>query len=77
MIHVRHDFATDQENIMPLTRIALRRGRPPQYRQAIMDGLYAAMRETFNRRYDLCESTVVYTTTLLTARDREDTARWT
>jgi hypothetical protein len=36
-----------------------------------------AMRETFNRRYDLCNSTVVYTTTLLTARDREDTARWT
>jgi hypothetical protein len=36
-----------------------------------------AMRETFNRRYDLCDSTVVYTTTLLTARDREDTARWT
>ena len=36
-----------------------------------------AMRETFNRRYDLCSSTVVYTTTLLTARDREDTARWT
>jgi len=37
----------------------------------------AAMRETFNRRYDLCDSTVVYTTTLLTATDREDTARWT
>ena len=36
-----------------------------------------AMRETFNRRYDLCDSTVVYTMTLLTARDREDTARWT
>jgi hypothetical protein len=36
-----------------------------------------AMRETFNRRYDLCDSTVVYTTTLLTARDREDIARWT
>jgi len=36
-----------------------------------------AMRETFNRRYDLCDTTVVYTTTLLTARDREDTARWT
>ena len=33
---------------MPLTHIALRRGKPPQYRQAIMDGLYAAMRETFN-----------------------------
>jgi hypothetical protein len=36
-----------------------------------------AMRETFNRRYDLCDSTVVYTTTLLTAQDRADTARWT
>ncbi len=36
-----------------------------------------AIRETFNRRYDLCDSTVVYTTTLLTAADREDTARWT
>ena len=33
---------------MPLSRIALRRGKPPQYRKAIMDGLYAAMRETFN-----------------------------
>ena len=33
---------------MPLTRIALRRGKPPQYRQAIMDGIYAAMRETFD-----------------------------
>jgi len=33
---------------MPHTHIALRRGKPPQYRQAIMDGLYAAMRETFN-----------------------------
>ena len=33
---------------MPLTRIALRRGKPPQYLAAIMDGVYAAMRETFN-----------------------------
>jgi len=33
---------------MPHTHIALRRGKSPQYRQAIMDGLYAAMRETFN-----------------------------
>jgi 4-oxalocrotonate tautomerase len=32
---------------MPLTRIALRRGKSPQYRQALMDGVYAAMRETF------------------------------
>ena len=33
---------------MPLTRVALRRGKPPQYLKAIMDGLYEAMRETFN-----------------------------
>lgn len=32
---------------MPLTRISLRRGKPPQYRKAIMDGVYQAMRETF------------------------------
>jgi phenylpyruvate tautomerase PptA (4-oxalocrotonate tautomerase family) len=33
---------------MPITRIALRRGKPAAYRAAIMDGVYAAMRETFN-----------------------------
>jgi 4-oxalocrotonate tautomerase len=33
---------------MPLTRIALRRGKDVQYRKAIMDGVYEAMRETFN-----------------------------
>jgi len=33
---------------VPLTRIALRRGKPPDYLKAIMDGLYAAMRETFD-----------------------------
>jgi len=33
---------------MPHTHIALRRGKPPQYRQAIMEQVYAAMRETFN-----------------------------
>jgi len=33
---------------MPLTHIALRRGKSAEYRKAIMDGLYAAMRETFN-----------------------------
>ena len=33
---------------MPLTRVSLRRGKPIAYRQAILDGLYAAMRETFN-----------------------------
>ena len=33
---------------MPLAHIALRRGKPVAYRQAILDGVYAAMRETFN-----------------------------
>lgn len=33
---------------MPLTRVSLRRGKSTAYRQAILDGLYAAMRETFN-----------------------------
>jgi 4-oxalocrotonate tautomerase len=32
---------------MPLTRIALRRGKPPEYRRAIFDQVYAALRETF------------------------------
>ena len=34
-------------------------------------------RRKLSRRYDLCDDTVVYTSTLLTANDREDTARWT
>jgi len=33
---------------MPLTRIALRRGKPAAYRKAVLEGVYAAMRETFN-----------------------------
>jgi phenylpyruvate tautomerase PptA (4-oxalocrotonate tautomerase family) len=33
---------------MPLTRIALRRGKSAEYRKAIADGVYEAMRETFN-----------------------------
>ena len=37
----------------------------------------AEVRRKLSRRYDLCDWTVVYTTTLLTAADREDTARWT
>jgi hypothetical protein len=36
-----------------------------------------AVREKLSRRYDLCTSTYVYTTTLLTAEDREDKERWT
>ena len=33
---------------MPLTHISLRAGKPEGYRQAIFDGVYRAMRETFN-----------------------------
>ena len=37
----------------------------------------AAVRDKLSRRYDLCDWTVVSTSTLLTATDRPDTARWT
>ncbi len=33
---------------MPLTHVSLRRGKPAAYRQAILDGIYLALRETFN-----------------------------
>ncbi len=33
---------------MPLTRVSLRRGKPAAYRKAILEGLYQAMRETFD-----------------------------
>ena len=33
---------------MPLTRVSLRRGKPATYRQAILDGIYRAMRATFD-----------------------------
>lgn len=33
---------------MPLTRIDLRRGKSVEYRRAIMDQIYAALRETFD-----------------------------
>ena len=33
---------------MPLIRVSLRRGKPAIYRQAILDGIYHAMRDTFN-----------------------------
>ena len=33
---------------MPLTRVTLRRGKSPEYKRAILDGIYAAMRETFS-----------------------------
>jgi 4-oxalocrotonate tautomerase len=33
---------------MPLVRISLRQGKPAAHRQAIADGVYRALRETFN-----------------------------
>ena len=33
---------------MPLTRISMKRGKPAAYRQAILENLYLAMRETFD-----------------------------
>jgi phenylpyruvate tautomerase PptA (4-oxalocrotonate tautomerase family) len=33
---------------MPLAQVSLRRGKPAAYRKAILDGLYRAMRETFD-----------------------------
>ncbi len=37
----------------------------------------AEVRRKLNRRYELCDWTCVYTTTLLTATDKADLARWT
>ena len=31
---------------MPVTRIAIREGKTPEYKQALMDEIYEAMRET-------------------------------
>jgi 4-oxalocrotonate tautomerase len=33
---------------MPLARVSLRRGKPATYRKAILEGLYQALRETFD-----------------------------
>jgi 4-oxalocrotonate tautomerase len=33
---------------MPLIRVSLRRGKPAAHRKAILEGLYQAMRETFD-----------------------------
>jgi 4-oxalocrotonate tautomerase len=33
---------------MPLVRISLQRGKPPVWRQAIAEGVYQALRNTFN-----------------------------
>ena len=39
---------TKRETTMPLTRVSLRRGKPADYRKAILESLYQAMRETFD-----------------------------
>ena len=33
---------------MPLARVSLRKGKPAPYRKAILEGIYQALRETFN-----------------------------
>jgi hypothetical protein len=40
-------------------------------------GAESEVRRKLSRRYDLCDSTYVYTTTLLTADDQPDEVRWT
>jgi len=37
-----------REFTMPLVQVSLRRGKPAAYHQAIFDGVYRALRETFN-----------------------------
>jgi 4-oxalocrotonate tautomerase len=37
-----------QEIPMPLARISLRRGKPAPYRKSILEGVYQALRETFD-----------------------------
>src|ERR1700761_7027610 len=37
-----------QEATMPLARVSLRRGKPAPYRKAILEGIYQALRETFD-----------------------------
>jgi phenylpyruvate tautomerase PptA (4-oxalocrotonate tautomerase family) len=33
---------------MPLARVSLRRGKPASYRKAILEGIYQALRDTFD-----------------------------
>ena len=40
------------------------------------DAAEQEVRDKLSRRYDLCDATWVVTTTLITARDRTDEARW-
>jgi phenylpyruvate tautomerase PptA (4-oxalocrotonate tautomerase family) len=38
----------EEDRIMPLIRVSLRKGKPDAYRKAICDSVYQALRETFN-----------------------------
>jgi 4-oxalocrotonate tautomerase len=55
---------------MPLTRVSLLKGKPPEYRKAILDGLYQAMRESFACRKTTasCSSRSTTKAILITAR---------
>lgn len=33
---------------MPMTRVSLKKGKPREYKRAILENIYEAMRETFN-----------------------------
>jgi 4-oxalocrotonate tautomerase len=39
---------TGKDRAMPIARISLRKGKPAAYRKAIRDGVYRALRETFD-----------------------------
>jgi len=41
------------------------------------DAAESEVRRQLSRRYDLCDDTWVYTTTLLTAEDHTDEVHWT
>src|ERR1700749_5008749 len=41
-------LSTDRRSTMPLARVSLRKGKPAPYRKAILEGIYQALRETFN-----------------------------
>ncbi len=71
---IEHDAADMVKSLLLTQRPDLamwERSKIPQGEQE------AEVRRKLSRRYDLCTSTVVYTSTLLTASDHEDTARWT
>jgi len=62
----------------PLTLLTRRPDLAMWERSKIPQGeAEAEVRRQLSRRYDLCDDTYVYTTTLLSAEDQQDTVRWT